>query len=199
MVNIPLLVKRLYSCLILTFLRVVHPYCASAMVLLMNAIIHRPTHEASLADMNFIRPHLQNLDSLAAKSKAKDVEWMRDICSQMAVKAEAALAIAELQVDIAPTQPNETLEAASFPPVLQTNIFDDPMLEAWATGTSSFGLQELTPPSTNGSALDNGDHPNKHDEYGGRINELSPDAPLDSMGLFSGYGHTFDVSQMVME
>jgi hypothetical protein len=115
--------------------------------------------------MALVRLHLQVLKSLAAKSKAKEIEWMQDICVQLAAQAAAAIALANSQANnllmgpIRPMQPDFRLHTP------QTTIFDDPMPGSWATGASDLSFPGLDP-FVGDSAFLSGDYMNEQTNNG---------------------------------
>ncbi|KAF2670128.1 hypothetical protein BT63DRAFT_454307 [Microthyrium microscopicum] len=66
-------------------------YCVSAMVILLARILHQPTHRLALTDMDLVKPQIRLLNSLSEKQSTEDLEGMRDICNELAEKAQAAL------------------------------------------------------------------------------------------------------------
>jgi len=69
-------------------------YLVSAIVIVMAKLLHSPTHAYVLSDWELVRPKFRLIDALAEKAQVKEVQRMRDFCSELEQRGEIALAMA---------------------------------------------------------------------------------------------------------
>jgi hypothetical protein len=65
-------------------------YCANAIVLILARLVHAPSHDLAASDLDLILPSLQLSNSLTDARRTEETKWMRELCNEIAGRAQIA-------------------------------------------------------------------------------------------------------------